>query len=391
MEGVRDFCLDQPRDEIENLKCMHSKAAEYLTGSTENYWDIPHPSNEDKSNKIMMNNDIFVQSLIDQGGNLFLGTYQTQGLISVLYTVSTKQKVPMCSLCASKKCKCFNKYKAVIEETYNENGQDVPAFHWERRNAETQVPPDNCHEPIELNEQYKQHGYNITPFEYPIKRDPEFQAKFIERSNGQYNLPPTLEAEYNPNLVCQHGWHFNSSNDVLVQTSTNLIIYTQTNDIVLNTKTFARPTIGPCKCLQQFDGHPVLLWNLGRGKMVDYPFLHSVIHQGITGSPIFSIFHSRSTYFSSLGIQSTLSIQDFERTCSGYASMIRFRKEDFMCSNCGHTPKYIVADGKMSGPTKKKVYFFLQFLSCLTSNRIIIIIINPKRFIFYKIIQHKNK
>ena len=37
MEGVRDFCLDQPRDEIENLKCMHSKAAEYLTGCTENY------------------------------------------------------------------------------------------------------------------------------------------------------------------------------------------------------------------------------------------------------------------------------------------------------------------------------------------------------------------
>ena len=77
MEGVRDFCLDQPRDEIENLKCMHSKAAEYLTGSTKNYWDIPHPSNEDKSNKIMMNNDIFVQSLIDQGGNLFLSTYHT--------------------------------------------------------------------------------------------------------------------------------------------------------------------------------------------------------------------------------------------------------------------------------------------------------------------------
>ena len=77
MEGVRDFCLDQPRDEIENLKCMHSKAAEYLTGNTENYWDIPHPSNEDKSNKIMMNNDIFVQSLIDQGGNLFLSTYHT--------------------------------------------------------------------------------------------------------------------------------------------------------------------------------------------------------------------------------------------------------------------------------------------------------------------------
>ena len=109
-------------------------------------------------------------------------------------------------------------------------------------------------------------------------------------------------------IVTRQGGHCQSTPVHHVQTLTNLIIYTQTNDIVLNTKTFARPTIGPCKCLQQFDGHPVLLWNLGRGKMVDYPFLHSVIHQGITGSPIFSIFHSRSTYFSSLGIQSTLSI-----------------------------------------------------------------------------------
>ena len=55
----------------------------------------------------------------------------------------------------------------------------MPAFNWERRIAETQVPPDNCHEPTKLNEQYKQHGYNITPFKYPIKRDPALQAKFM--------------------------------------------------------------------------------------------------------------------------------------------------------------------------------------------------------------------
>ena len=29
-EGVQGFCLDQPRDEIEHIKCRHSKAAEYL-------------------------------------------------------------------------------------------------------------------------------------------------------------------------------------------------------------------------------------------------------------------------------------------------------------------------------------------------------------------------
>ena len=99
-------------------------------------------------------------------------------------------------------------------------------------------------------------------------------------------------ADYNPNLVCQHGGSFSSSNEGFVQTTKNIIIHTQTNDIVHNTTTFARPTFGPCKCLQQFDGHPVLLWNLGRGKMMDYPSLHSVIHHMVTGSPIYSIYCS---------------------------------------------------------------------------------------------------
>ena len=71
-----------------------------------------------------------------------------------------------------------------------------------------------------------------------------------------------------------------------------------------------------------------------------------------------SIYQSRVTTLSSLGVKSSLSYQDFERACSGYASMIRFEKDDFLCPNCGHTPKYIVADGKMTGPTKRKVNWF---------------------------------
>ena len=54
-------------------------------------------------------------------------------------------------------------------------------------------------------------------------------------------------------------------------------------------------------------------------------------------------------------MQSDLSYQDFERACSGYASMIKFRKDDFLCLDCGQTPKYIVADGKMTAPTLRKV------------------------------------
>ena len=75
-------------------------------------------------------------------------------------------------------------------------------------------------------------------------------------------------------LDCDCGFGFDSSDEKLVKTSKNLKIYTQTDDVIKQTITFA----GSCKHLQQVDGHSVLLWNLGRGRMVDYVFLHSTIH-----------------------------------------------------------------------------------------------------------------
>ena len=89
--------------------------------------------------------------------------------------------------------------------------------------------------------------------------------------------------------------------------------------------------------------------------MVDYSFLHVAANQVINGSTMHSIFQTRETALSSLGISSTLTYQDFERACSDFVSMIRFKKEDFMCLDCGQTPKYIVADGKMTAPTVRKV------------------------------------
>ena len=158
-------------------------------------------------------------------------------------------------------------------------------------------------------------------------------------------------------MVCKHGFGFDSSDVTLVQTSQNVIIYTNTQDIIIDSVTLARPTspAGSCQCLQQYDGHPVLLWHLGSGRMVDYAFLHVSAHQVTNGSTMHSIYQTRETALSSLGISSSLTYQDFERACSGFVSMIRFRKEDFMCDDCGQTPRYIVADGKMTAPTVRKV------------------------------------
>ena len=356
MRGVRDLSLDQSREEIERIKCNHSNAAEYLIGSYETYWDIQLPNDQDTTHTINFNNDISVQCLRDEGSELFLGAYQTNGLVTLLYTVSRKQSIPFCSACASKKCKCFHGYKSAIREASVENGRDAPEFHWERRNTE-QEPIGNYSDNLELSEQYRKYGYNITSFEYPIKRDSGLQKKFVNRQKGQFDLPSMFVPEAIESLKCKHGNSFDSSDERLVKTSRNVMIYTSESDIKNDAATFGRPTVpvGVCKCLHHYDGHSVLLWNLGLGKMIDYQFIHFVIHQSVNGTPLQSIFRSRSTFFSSIGVHSTLSYEDFERACSGYASMIRFRKEDFLCPSCGHTPKYIVADGKMSGPTRRKV------------------------------------
>ena len=355
MRGVINFCLDQDRDYIEQLKCIHSKAAEGLLDDYDNLWIVTAPEDEDQNHTIKVNEDILVQSLIDEPSECFLGAVQNDNQVSLLYTVSKKQKIPFCSRCPSPKCKCFFEYKKRIREHVNVDEQEE--LHWERRKVDAITPRDDYNEALELNEQYKRFGYNITPFEYPIKRDDDLQAKLINRMGGQINIPDRLEPSYEGALVCKHGFGFNSSDVTLVQTSQNVIIYTNTQDIIIDSVTLARPTspAGSCQCLQQYDGHPVLLWHLGRGRMVDYAFLHVSAHQVINGSTMHSIYQTRETALSSLGISSTLTYQDFERACSGFVSMIRFRKEDFMCDDCGQTPRYIVADGKMTAPTVRKV------------------------------------
>ena len=149
----------------------------------------------------------------------------------------------------------------------------------------------------------------------------------------------------------------------LVQTSNDIVIYTETEDIVLDVKTFARPTLptGACKCLHHYHGHHELLWHLGSGKMIAYQYLHVVIHQFVLGLPMNAGFESRRMSMSSVGVNSSLTYNEFGKTCLGYANMLQFHKDDFICENCGPTPEYIVADGKMCGPTKRKVALLSEF------------------------------
>ena len=360
MKGVGAFCLDQDRDVVEQLKCFHSKAAEGILGDYNDHWIVEDPDDDDQSHQIKVNKDIFVQSLIDKPSESFLGAVQNNNKVSILYTVSQRQKIPFCTGCSSQKCKCFYEYKKKnrknVAEDDNENANEEE-FHWDRRKKDKVTLREDFNEALELNEQYRRFGCNLTPFEYPIKRNPNLQEKFINRMKGNFDIPERLTPRYDGALVCAHGFSFDDSDERLLQTSQHVILYTNTQDIIMDSVTLGRPTTpaGACRCLQMYDGHPFLLWHLGVGRMVDYSFLHVAANQVINGSTMHSIFQTRETALSSLGISSTLTYQDFERACSGFVSMIRFKKEDFMCLDCGQTPKYIVADGKMTAPTVRKV------------------------------------
>ena len=167
MQGMRDFSLDQPREDMSALMCIHSRAAEYLTADYQNHWNIPLPGSEDTTHRITLNDDILVQSLKDERGDLFLGAYQNNGTISLLYCVSAKQKIPFCSICASPKCKCFHAYKQIINEACEENGLERPEYHWERRQHEAAAPLVDYSDTLELSEHYKKYGYNAACMPHP--------------------------------------------------------------------------------------------------------------------------------------------------------------------------------------------------------------------------------
>ena len=115
--------------------------------------------------------------------------------------------------------------KKVFNDLEIESNQERPKFHWERRQTEPEHR-GNYSEALEMSDHYRTYGYHMTPFEYPIWRDSDLQAKYMERieSKDQYNLPPALVSEFKADMVCnKHRNYFDPSNERLVQTYRNIV------------------------------------------------------------------------------------------------------------------------------------------------------------------------
>ena len=74
MEALCGLSLDQDKDNITALQCMHAKAAFHFGGNWDSHWTIGDIEDTDASYKVECNLDLSLQQLRDD--RLFLAAYQ---------------------------------------------------------------------------------------------------------------------------------------------------------------------------------------------------------------------------------------------------------------------------------------------------------------------------
>ena len=348
--------LEQREEEIRGMQCVHSNAAMKFFPSWDDHWTLDDIEDTDQSYHVFCNQDIQVQTFCDQ--ERFLAAIQTNGDVTLIFTVGRKQKFPLCSRvgCSRQvKCICYKKYKLFMKDGESEEEEDESRYYWNKRVGKKPVLVEHFLDRKPGEGYCKKHGYNRTKFEYPIKRCKSLQDKFLDRLKGIYDMPEKIVPVYDKDVVCEdHGHEYNPDDEKLILMSHNITIYQESYDRILPVLTYGRPAIG-CKCVLQADTHNLLVWNMGSGQLVDYLFLHNHVHKMVSsGSAMNASFNARKTSLSSIGLQSSLSYSLFLRACTGYTQMIQFRKTDFKCDDCGDSPSYIVCDGKTDGPSKRK-------------------------------------
>ena len=100
MSTIPSMCIDQDREQLEAMQCLHSKAALHFGREWRFHWnEIPEIQASDESLKIMCNIDKHHETFLDD--RLLLAAVQEEGQVCLLYTVSERQKVPLCEVCST--------------------------------------------------------------------------------------------------------------------------------------------------------------------------------------------------------------------------------------------------------------------------------------------------
>ena len=273
-----------------------------------------------------------------------------------------KQKVAYCTICSHPKCNCNKKLKKMIDlstrsETNRESEERRGSSSTSHSESEINVFTDE----LPIDQHYEAYGCNRTRIPFPMRDDKEKQHTWLARARGEYRLPDYFSPDFHSGITCSHGHQFDPTEENLIQISSTVIIFTETSEDIFNNPTYGRPTVSengssrPCKCIQQADCDKFLLWHLGKGKMVCYLTLNNFMLKFKSGHPMNAWYESRKMSLWSIGLSTHLTYKDWLRSVSGYFFHLEFKPEVWICPTCKTSPDYFVADGKESGPTKRKV------------------------------------
>ena len=176
----------------------------------------------------------------------------------------------------------------------------------------------------------------------------------MERTGGIITVPSQVIPRLNLEDECKHRFKFS---DTVVQIENRLCVLTESGQRMIRTEVYARPTVGNCTCLLQFDGHELFLWHLGYGKMVDYAVLLSYLHKWrLSGISIQAMYRSIVEVSKLSGQTISFTYSDLRRSVMGFFCNLKLDwVKAFSCPHHGTSPKWIVADGKALGPLKRNL------------------------------------
>ena len=400
MRGFTSMGVQHNEEDLLQYLCIHSRAASFLLPNWESIWNVGLNPGA-KSMDVLCNSDIEVVNCKEKDkDNLFLAAVLSEGKVHVLFTVTKRQKAPFCAtfpapFCSTQKCKHHRKYEEITnksgyksvfspnfginriseeserqeeeeEEHVSSAGEKSPVsndgeFDEENSDIESEAinPESQDHYLHKLSpkEFAKMCGYNFSKIPYPFKRSRSMQAVWLKRQRNEYVFPPSFIPEYSDDNECkEHGNKYDSNDDNLIRESGSIIIFNETSDQIYDTIVFSRKTVGRCKCRQQYDGHQELLWHLGKGKFVNYCVLLNYLHNFVNGGlSLNAQYASILDNNESNGTTSQLTYNDLHRAVVGFFRNLDINTElAFSCPNHGSKPKWITADGKNLGPTKKR-------------------------------------
>ena len=259
-DSIESISTKQTLEMLSEHICNHSRIAANLIRDFDCCWHLDGAlqlsPDEVEKNRV----DIFHIREGSSTSSQTLALVFRKDKMSIIYSTG-RQITPVCSSCTATKCVCLRLWKlemdknVVSSNTQSEDESKKPHHYFLQ---DTSYPNDS-------------------PIPYPLQSC-SIQREIIKsKESGTFSLPSELIPTYDDQKRCRnHGHPFISDDSGLALVSKSVKIYSETGATEHECNLYVRKSQS-CKCIQQVDGHPWLLFHIGWGKMVCYLTLDAYV------------------------------------------------------------------------------------------------------------------